>query len=297
MSARSPIRKAVFPVAGLGTRFLPATKAVPKELLPILDKPLIQYAVEEACEAGIETIILVTRGDKQAINRHFSPAPELEAFLEERENLQSLQRVRDILPNRIEVLEATQEQPLGLGHAVLCARELVGDEPFAVILPDDVIRAAGSGALRQMVEVYERSGHSVIGVEEIPIEKTSQYGVAAVQANAQGFLEIRTIVEKPRPEVAPSNLGVVGRYILAGRIFDLLEDLGAGAGGEIQLTDGIARLMTLEPVLAHAFEGERFDCGSRLGLVLATLQFALGDQELAPDLEAFLSGRSNRLHS
>jgi UTP--glucose-1-phosphate uridylyltransferase len=291
VSDHPPIRKAVFPVAGLGTRFLPATKAIPKELLPIVDKPLIQYAVEEACEAGIETIILVTRGDKQAISSHFSPAPDLEAFLEERNSEQPLERVRAILPGEIDVLEVIQEQPLGLGHAVLCARELVGDEPFAVILPDDMIRSSGPGALRQMVEIYQRSGHSVIGVEEIPAELTRRYGVAAVQANPQGLLEIKSIVEKPAPEEAPSNLGVVGRYVLSGSIFEMLENLGAGVGGEIQLTDAIARLMSVQSILAHPFEGRRFDCGSRLGFVLATLEYALANAELAPALEQFLNAR------
>jgi UTP--glucose-1-phosphate uridylyltransferase len=287
-----PIRKAVFPVAGLGTRFLPATKAVPKELLPVVDKPLIQYAVEEACEAGIESIILVTRGDKQAISDHFAPAPDLEDFLAERNSHEPLERIRRILPAEIEVLEAIQEKPLGLGHAVLCARELVGGEPFAVLLPDDMIRAPGPGALRQMVDIYHRSGHSVIGVEEIPRELTRKYGVAAVSANAEGLLAIEEIVEKPEPDQAPSNLGVVGRYVLSEAIFDLLENLGAGAGGEIQLTDGIARLMGLQTVLAHPFEGRRFDCGSRLGFVLATLDYALSHDELAPALEAFLARRA-----
>ncbi len=295
MSSRPRIRKAVFPVAGLGTRFLPATKAVPKELLPVLDKPLIQYAVEEACEAGIETIILVTRGDKEAIARHFTHAPDLEAFLAERNSHQPLERVRGILPGQVEVLEVTQEQPLGLGHAVLCARKLVGDEPFAVILPDDMIRSQGAGALRQMVDIYQESGCSVIGVEEVPLELTQRYGVAAVEPNHQGRMEIRTIVEKPRPEEAPSNLGVVGRYVLTGKIFELLEGLGAGAGGEIQLTDAIARLMESQTVLAHPFQGERFDCGSRLGLVKATIEYALADEELASDLAAFLRQRAGRL--
>jgi UTP--glucose-1-phosphate uridylyltransferase len=285
------VRKAVFPVAGLGTRFLPATKAVPKEMLPVLDKPLIQYAVEEAIEAGIDTMILVTRGDKEAIARHFAPDPELERFLENKNSQGPLERIRAILPPGVRVLEAMQEEPLGLGHAVLCARELVGDEPFAVILPDDMIRSTGAGALRQMVEVFQQSGDSVIAVEQIPPEDSSKYGVAAVEENPQGLLEIQTVVEKPAPEAAPSNLGVVGRYILTGEIFELLENLGKGAGGEIQLTDGIARLMQTHTVLAHPFEGRRFDCGSRLGLVLATLEYALADDELAADLQAFLAAR------
>lgn len=286
------IRKAVFPVAGLGTRFLPATKAIPKEMLPVLDKPLIQYAVEEACEAGIETIILVTRGDKQSISDHFAPAPELEDFLQARGKNRILARVRDILPPEIEVLEAIQEEPLGLGHAVLCARELVGGEPFAVILPDDLIRCDGPGALSQMIELYRQTGHSVIGVEEVPLEMTGSYGIAAVERNAAERLEIRTIVEKPAPEDAPSNLGVVGRYVLVGEIFELLENLGTGAGGEIQLTDAIAGLLERQPVLVHPFDGQRFDCGNRLGLVLATLEYALADEDLAAELQTFLNERA-----
>ncbi len=291
MSEAAPVRKAVFPVAGLGTRFLPATKAVPKELLPGLGKPLIQYAVEEAQEAGIDTVILVTRGDKQAISRHFENSPELEDFLSSKGSHGPLRRVQEILPDGMKILEAIQEQPLGLGHAVLCARELVGDEPFAVILPDDMIRSKGAGALSQMVELHGRTGRPVIGVEEVPIELSSRYGIAAVKPNDQGHLEICEVVEKPAPEEAPSNLGVVGRYVLPGRIFELLNHLGAGAGGEIQLTDGIAQLMGEGTVLAHRFEGQRFDCGSRLGLVLATLEYALGDNELAPQLEAILARR------
>jgi UTP--glucose-1-phosphate uridylyltransferase len=286
------IRKAVFPVAGLGTRFLPATKAVPKEMLPVLDKPLIQYAVHEAIEAGVDTIILVTRGDKQAIARHFASDAELERILQSNKNDELLARVRAILPAGVTVLEATQEQPLGLGHAVLCAREHVGNEPFAVVLPDDMIRSQRVGALRQMVDVYERSGQSVIAVEQIPLEDAPRYGVAAVRETPDGLLEIETVVEKPAPQDAPSNLGVVGRYLLTHDIFPLLENLGKGAGGEIQLTDGIARLMESQTVLAHPFEGQRFDCGSRLGLVLATLEYALADEELAADLDAFLKARS-----
>lgn len=281
----------MFPVAGLGTRFLPATKAVPKEMLPVVDKPLIQYAVEEAAEAGIDTVILVTRGDKQAIADHFRPVQNLEEFLSGRGDWGLLERVRAILPENVCLREAIQEQPLGLGHAVLCARQLVGTEPFAVILPDDLIRARGPGCLRQMVDVYGATGCSMVGVEAIPPAWTVRYGVAAVEEDAGGLLRIREIVEKPGPEEAPSNLGVVGRYILAADIFPLLEDLGAGAGGEIQLTDGIARLMESQTVLAHRFEGRRYDCGSRLGFVQATVDYALDDAELAPELRAFLASR------
>ncbi len=290
MSEFPTIRKAVFPVAGLGTRFLPATKSVPKEMLPVVDKPLIQYAVEEAAEAGIDTVILVTRGDKQAITGHFNPAPELEAFLDSRGNANALEAVRGIFPGHMRLLEAIQEQPLGLGHAVLCARELVGEEPFAVILPDDLIHAPGRGCLEQMAAVFARTGNAVIGVEEIPLELAPRYGVAAVEQDGQGLLPIRQIVEKPSPEEAPSNLGVVGRYILPAEIFPLLENLGSGAGGEIQLTDAIARLMQRQTVLAHPFEGRRYDCGSRLGFVRATIEYALRDPELSQDLADFLTG-------
>jgi UTP--glucose-1-phosphate uridylyltransferase len=290
MSTFPPIRKAVFPVAGLGTRFLPATKAVPKEMLPVVDKPLIQYAVEEAAEAGIDTMVLVTRGDKPAITAHFDPAPELEEFLAVRGKDAALGEVRGILPRGVKVLEAIQERPLGLGHAVLCARNLIGNEPFAVVLPDDMIRSPGVGCLQQMVGIYERTGCPVIGVEEIPLEWTERYGVVAVEEDQEGLLSIRSIVEKPRSEDAPSNLGVVGRYILTADLFPLLETLGAGAGGEIQLTDGIARLMGERTVLAYPFAGQRYDCGSRLGLVQATLDYAMQDSELAVELDAFLSG-------
>jgi UTP--glucose-1-phosphate uridylyltransferase len=289
MSAFPPIRKAVFPVAGLGTRFLPATKSVPKEMLPVVDKPLIQYAVEEAVEAGIDTVILVTRGDKQAISDHFARSVQLEEYLSGRGDTGQLTRVKSTLPHNARLREAIQEQPLGLGHAVLCARELVGEEPFAVILPDDMIRNPGAGCLSQMVGVYEKSGCSVIGVEEIPPELTRRYGVAAVEEDAQGLLPIRTIVEKPCPEDAPSNLGVVGRYILSADIFPLLETLGKGVGGEIQLTDGIARLMRRQTVLAYPFSGQRYDCGSRLGFIQATIDYALEDEALAAELTDFMA--------
>jgi UTP--glucose-1-phosphate uridylyltransferase len=275
-------------VAGLGTRFLPVTKSVPKELLPIVTKPLVQYAVEEAAAAGIETIIFVTSGNKQAISAHFARSPELEAFLEARGTADQLRQIQSILPAGMGVTEAIQERPLGLGHAVLCAREQVGEEPFAVILPDDLIRAPGAGCLSQMVATYARTGHAVIAVEEIPLELTRRYGIAAVDRNARGDLEISQLVEKPSPEAAPSRLGVVGRYILPPELFPLLEDLGAGAGGEIQLTDGIARLLAQQTVLALPFEGRRYDCGSGLGFVQATLDLALEDPQLEPALRAYM---------
>lgn len=287
----APVTKAVFPVAGLGTRFLPATRAVPKELLPVVDKPLIQYAVEEAVEAGIETMILVTRGDKQAIREHFTRSRSLEAALEGKSQAGLLRSLRDILPEGVRILEAIQEQPLGLGHAVLCARELVGDEPFAVILPDDMIRNPQRGCLAQMMAVYEATGRAVVGVERIPRKLSNRYGIAAVREMADGMLKITELVEKPEPEDAPSDLGVVGRYILPGRIFEHLSGLGAGAGGEIQLTDGIARLMQESVVLAFPFEGRRYDCGSRFGLIQATVDYALEDPGLREALLAHLEDR------
>ena len=288
MSGVATIRKAVFPVAGLGTRFLPATKSIPKEMLPVVDRPLIQYAVDEAVEAGVETLVLVTRGDKQAISDHFRRSEALESHLSEKGQNHLLDIVRAILPAGVELVEATQDQPLGLGHAVLCAREQVGTEPFAVILPDDMVRTSGPGCLAQMHDVYTATGSSVIGVERIPMELTGRYGIAAVQADDRGYQKITELVEKPEPETAPSNLGVVGRYILSNDIFRHLENLGAGAGGEIQLTDGIARLMTEQAVLAHAFEGQRYDCGSRLGFIQATIDYALDDDALAAALNDHL---------
>ncbi len=289
MEQQSPIRKCVFPVAGLGTRFLPATKSIPKEMLPVVDKPLIQYAVEEAVEAGIDTLILVTRGDKQAIADHFNRSAELEQHLESNNQHELLAIVRGILPSHVQLSEVIQEQPLGLGHAVLCARPKIGNEPFAVILPDDMVRSQGPGCLAQMLEVYKETANSVIGVERIAPELTSQYGVAAIKETASGHLRITELVEKPAAEDAPSDLGVVGRYILSNAIFAHLENLGAGAGGEIQLTDGIARLMKDETVLAFAFSGKRYDCGSRLGFVLASIDYALADPSLKGPLREHLS--------
>lgn len=285
----APVRKAVFPVAGLGTRFLPATKAVPKEMLPVVDKPLIQYAVEEAVEAGIDTMILVTRGDKQAIAEHFRRSESLEHHLAEKKQQDLLESVRDILPPNVCVTEAIQAEPLGLGHAVLCAREQVGNEPFAVILPDDMVRNTEQGCLAQMMDVYRDTGGSILGVERIAPDLSSRYGIAAVQETGDGLLKITELVEKPEPQAAPSDLGVVGRYILSNRIFDHLSGLGAGAGGEIQLTDGIARLMRESDVYAFPFRGRRYDCGARLGLIQATIDYALEDGALRDALLAHLS--------
>ncbi|WP_107860761.1 UTP--glucose-1-phosphate uridylyltransferase GalU [Neisseria weaveri] len=272
-----PIKKAVFPVAGMGTRFLPATKASPKEMLPIVDKPLIQYAVEEAVAAGCTEMVFVTGRNKRSIEDHFDKAYELETELEHRNKEKLLAHVRDILPSGITCLYIRQAEALGLGHAVLCAKAAVGDNPFAVILADDLIDAP-QGALKQMVDMYNQTGNSVLGVETVDPSQTGSYGIVEIE-NLKNYTRITNIVEKPKPEEAPSNLAVVGRYILTPRIFDLLTNLPRGAGNEIQLTDGIARLLDHEFVLAHAFEGKRYDCGSKIGYLEATLAYGLKHPE------------------
>lgn len=286
MSDFPPIRKAVFPVAGLGTRFLPATKSIPKEMLPIVDKPLIQYAVEEAVAAGVESVIFVTNRTKRAILDHFTVDVDLQSTLRAQGKDDLAECVSDIVPEKVDIQHVFQDQALGLGHAVWCARELVGSEPFAVILADDLIRSPERGCLQQMVEVYAATGAAVIGVEEIPAAKTDRYGVVSVEMDARGRNHVREIVEKPAPWDAPSNLGVVGRYILPGEIFPLLESVRAGVGGEIQLTDAIAALLTGHTVLAHAFSGVRYDCGSRQGFIRATVDYAFEHAELRADLVA-----------
>jgi len=277
------VRKAVFPVAGLGTRFLPATKTVPKEMMPIVDRPLIQYAVDEAIEAGCDTLVFITNRYKHAVADYFDKAYELEQKLERAGKLEQLELVRNPLPEGVRAVFVTQAEALGLGHAVLCAREIVGDEPFAVLLPDDLIwNRGGPGALRQMADVAAATGGSVIAVEDVPAENTGSYGIVATDAFDGRQGRIRRIVEKPRPEEAPSTLAVVGRYVLSPRIFPLLEATTPGAGGEVQLTDAIAALLEQEPVHAYRFQGTRFDCGTHLGLVEATIRYAL-DKETISD--------------
>ena len=283
------IRKAVFPVAGLGTRFLPATKTVPKEMLPVIDKPLIQYAVDEAIEAGCDTMVFVTNRYKHAVADYFDKAYELEQKLEKAGKSELLSLIRDVLPPKVRAVFVTQAEALGLGHAVLCARPVVGDEPFAVLLADDLIWNRGRGALGQMADLAEREQASVIAVQDVPREQTGSYGIVATQSFNGRHGQIDAIVEKPRPEVAPSTLAVVGRYVLSGRIFPLLEQTRAGAGGEIQLTDAIAALLREERALAYRFEGRRFDCGSRIGLVEATIQYALDHEDLADEARAYMS--------
>lgn len=283
------VRCAVFPVAGLGTRFLPATKTVPKEMLPVVDRPLIQYAVDEAIEAGCDTLVFVTNRYKHAVADYFDKAYELEQKLERAGKSELLAMIRDVLPRHVRAVFVTQAEALGLGHAVLCARPVVGDQPFAVLLPDDLIWNRGAGATRQLVELATRQQASVIAVQDVPIEQTRSYGIVATRDFTGRHGEISAIVEKPRPEEAPSTLAVVGRYVLQPRIFELLESTKPGAGGEIQLTDGIAALLKEQKTLAYRFEGRRFDCGSRIGLIEATLQYALEDADLRDATKALMT--------
>ncbi len=286
------IRKAVFPVAGLGTRFLPATKANPKEMLPVVDKPLIQYAAEEAVKAGIETLIFVNGRNKRSIPDHFDKAYELETELEESGKLDRLEAVRNIIPSHVACIYIRQSEALGLGHAVLCAEPAVGDEPFAVILADDLIDDdTGDGCLAQMVQRYDEQVASIIGVQQVPAEHTDRYGVVDVTAMEPRLGQLRGIVEKPAPSEAPSNLGVVGRYILNGSIFNKLRQTRPGAGGEIQLTDAIDALMRDEPVLAYEFEGTRYDCGDKLGYLQATVEYGLKHPDLGPAFSDYLQNR------
>ncbi len=292
MSTR--IRKAVFPVAGLGTRFLPATKTVPKEMLPVVDKPLIQYAVDEAIEAGCDTLVFVTNRYKHSVADYFDKAYELEQKLEKAGKTELLALIRDVLPRNVRAVFVTQTEALGLGHAVLCAKPVVGNEPFAVLLADDLIWSRGAGALKQMADLAERESASVIAVQDVPREQTGSYGIVATRNFSDRFGEISEIVEKPQPEVAPSTLAVVGRYVLSGSIFEILEKTRPGKGGEIQLTDGIATLLARERVLAYRFEGRRFDCGSRIGLVEATIQYALDHEDLAEATREYMRDALSR---
>jgi len=272
------VRAAVFPVAGRGTRFLPATKASPKEMLPIVDKPLIQYAVEEAIAAGATKLIFVTGASKRAIEDHFDTDPELERALTESGKTELLDSIKDIVPSGVSCIYIRQGEPLGLGHAVLCARPAVGNEPFFVHLADDLI-AGEPGCLAQMADEYQSHGSSVVAVEEVPHENTSSYGIVAVE-DVDAGQRMTKIVEKPKPENAPSNLAVVGRYLLAPEIFDKLETTGRGAGGEIQLTDAIADLLNDADVYAYSFSGDRYDCGSKLGYLQATVAYGLAHGEI-----------------
>jgi UTP--glucose-1-phosphate uridylyltransferase len=284
------IKKAVFPVAGLGSRFLPATKAQPKEMLPIVDKPLIQYAVEEAVAAGIKEMIFITGRNKRAIEDHFDKAYELESELEAAGKQALLDVVRNVIPKDITCIYIRQSEPLGLGHAVLCARPVVGNEPFAVLLADDFMDTADGQkpVLAQMTDLYEYEKCSVLAVQDVPRSHTRQYGIVSSSSYRPDLELVSGIVEKPQPDEAPSTLAVVGRYVLSGAIFNYLENLGTGTGGEIQLTDGIAALMRAERVLAYRYAGQRYDCGSKLGYLKATAAMGLKHPETAEGFREFL---------
>lgn len=281
------VRKAVFPVAGMGTRFLPATKASPKEMLPVVDKPLIQYAVEEALAAGIKEMVFVTGRSKRSIEDHFDKAYELENELERRGKTEMLNYVRSLMPADMKCVFIRQAEALGLGHAVLCAQPVVGNEPFAVLLADDLLDGEPA-VMRQMVDVYDYYKCSVLGVQQVPREDTRSYGIVDSKPLKEDLEAVHAIVEKPKPEEAPSTLAVVGRYVLTPRIFHHLARLGKGAGGEIQLTDGIAALMKEEQVLAYRYQGKRYDCGSKIGYLEATLAMARKHPEVGEQFEQLL---------
>ncbi|WP_341328282.1 UTP--glucose-1-phosphate uridylyltransferase GalU [Methylotuvimicrobium sp. KM2] len=289
------ITKAVFPVAGLGTRFLPATKASPKEMLPVVDKPLIQYAVDEAVAAGIDTMIFVIGRNKTSIVDHFDKAYELETELEAKGKIQTLRMIQNIVPPHVSCVYIRQSEALGLGHAVYCARPIVGDEPFAVILADDLIEDKDRGCMRQMVSVFNQERSSVLGVEQVDPSETGSYGIVKTEPVSEKLSDVKLIVEKPKPEQAPSNLAVVGRYILTPAIFDKIKRTKKGAGGEIQLTDAIAALMADEQVLAYEFEGQRYDCGSKLGFLIATVEHGLLHEELKNDFADYLKNLAARI--
>jgi UTP--glucose-1-phosphate uridylyltransferase len=284
------VTKAVFPVAGLGTRFLPATKASPKEMMPIVDKPLIQYAVEEAVAAGITDMIFVTGRSKRAIEDHFDKAYELENELARRGKTEMLDFVRKLLPRDINCIYIRQAEALGLGHAVLCAQHVVGDEPFAVLLADDLLDGTPP-VMKQMVDTYDYYHCSVLGVQEVPRAETRSYGIVAAKPLAERIEQVSAIVEKPNPEDAPSTLAVVGRYVLTPRIFHHLQNVPPGSGGEIQLTDGIASLLAEQQVLAYRYDGVRYDCGSKIGYLQATVELGLRHEEVGSEFAAYLAGR------
>ncbi|MBR8665412.1 MAG: UTP--glucose-1-phosphate uridylyltransferase GalU [Bacillus sp. (in: Bacteria)] len=280
------VRKAIIPAAGLGTRFLPATKAMPKEMLPIVDKPTIQYIIEEAVEAGIEDIIIVTGKSKRAIEDHFDFSPELERNLEEKGKTELLEKVKKA-SNLADIHYIRQKEPKGLGHAVWCARNFIGDEPFAVLLGDDIVQAEKPG-LRQLMDEYEKTLSSVIGVQQVPEDQTHRYGIIDPLTNEGRLYQVKNFVEKPKPGTAPSNLAILGRYVFTPEIFMYLDKQQIGAGGEIQLTDAIQKLNEIQRVFAYDFEGKRYDVGEKLGFIQTTLEFAMQDSELKDSLIPFM---------
>ena len=285
------IKKAVFPVAGLGTRFLPATKANPKEMLPIVDKPLIQYAVEEAIQSGITELIFVTGRNKRSIEDHFDKNVELEASLIASNKNFLLESIRSIIPSHVKCIYTRQSEPLGLGHAVLQAKTIINDEPFAVLLADD-LTDADTPVLKQLILQHQKEQSSVIAIEDIPKEKTVQYGIVDVGDSKDNLYKINSIVEKPQPIDAPSTLGVIGRYVFNPEIFDCLEKIKPGKGGEIQLTDAIQMLLSQQAIFAYLFEGKRYDCGDKLGFIKANIEFSKKHPEIGKEFTAFLKSVS-----
>jgi len=281
------IKKAVFPVAGFGTRFLPATKAMPKEMLPVVDKPLIQYAVEEALASGIEHLIFVTGSGKGALENHFDRSFQLEETLRQRKKMEILKEIKSLVPKSGTIIYTRQSEPLGLGHAIWCARDIVGDEPFAVLLADDLIQSE-TPVLHQMTKEYDRLSTSIISVIEVPNEETSRYGILDADDPGNKTFRIRGMIEKPKPEDAPSNMAVIGRYILTPQIFDILGKQQTDAGGEIQLTDAMSQLLKKQPIFGYRFEGTRFDCGDKAGFQMANLAFALEHPEIKDTLLPYL---------
>ncbi len=281
------IKKAVFPVAGLGTRFLPATKAMPKEMLPVVDKPLIQYAVEEALASGIEHLIFVTGSGKGALENHFDRSFQLEETLRQRQKLELLKEIESLVPESGTIIYTRQSEPLGLGHAIWCARDIIGDEPFAVLLADDLIKSE-TPVLHQMIQEFDRIRASTVAVIEIPKEETSKYGILDAEQTNEKTFRVNGMIEKPTPENAPSNMAVIGRYILTPRIFDILGRQRKGAGGEIQLTDAMSQLLKEQPIFGYRFEGTRFDCGDKAGFQMANLAFALEHPEIKDTLLPYL---------
>ncbi len=281
------VKKAVFPVAGLGTRFLPATKAMPKEMLPVVDKPLIQYAVEEALASGIEHLIFVTGSGKGALENHFDRSFQLEETLRQRQNLELLKEIESLVPESGTIIYTRQSEPLGLGHAIWCASDIVGDEPFAVLLADDLIKSE-TPVLRQMIKEFDRLRASTVAVIEVPKKETSKYGILDAEQTNEETFRVKGMIEKPAPEEAPSNMAVIGRYILTPRIFDILGDQGKGAGGEIQLTDAMSQLLEEQPIFGYRFQGTRFDCGDKAGFQMANLAFALEHPEIKDTLLPYI---------
>lgn len=282
-----PVRKAVFPVAGLGTRFLPATKVMPKEMLPLVDRPLIQHAIDEAREAGIEEFIFVTGRAKEMLEEHFDHQPELMATLEARGKTDLLDKVNSTALPEGSLFLTRQAKPLGLGHAIWCAKKLVGDEPFAILLPDDVVLAK-RGCLAQMIDTYNNVGGNLVAIMDVPREQTSSYGILDIKSDDGKLVDIKGLVEKPKPENAPSTLSVIGRYILQPEVFNHLASFEKGAGGEIQLTDAMAKLIGKQPFNGFRYEGQRYDCGSRIGFIEANLAFSLHDPEIGDSVRAML---------